>query len=404
MIFPDYRVCEIDLLLPLTPNTNIETQTMTNDNQFGVLFVDDEEKALKYFERAFKNDFQIFTAESAAKGRAILDDKNSDIGVLITDQRMPEEKGVELLKYARKNYPQITRMLTTAYSDLDDAIEAVNSGEILRYVTKPWDIQVLTTELRQAMQFFELRRERDQLMREKLSAWQRMKGVNRMRDILVMSSAFTLTKNALPAAQAFLEQIPFNASSNSSNPTFNHWEELKSDIQEMLAIAENLIRKINGDDSDSKASSVDVGELLKSASRLAGVEESLNIASEISASGIEINERLVEQMLKSLLAWLGQMPGSNKIVANIEDEQTNIRISLKIEGGTWGDTSLLNAPSDLLSAYLIGYHHGGLIQMEEVNGTDFIISITLPLEGATNEQTEFDLSWLDNVLVRFENW
>ncbi len=139
-------------------------------SEFGILFVDDEEQTVKYFSRAFSKEFTIYTASSAKEGMAILEEYADRIAILVTDQRMPEARGVELLKYARREYPNITRILTTAYTDLEDAIEAVNSGEILRYITKPWDLNALLLELRQSMQFFLLRRERDELMREKLSA------------------------------------------------------------------------------------------------------------------------------------------------------------------------------------------------------------------------------------------
>ena len=107
------------------------------DGKYSILFVDDEEKALKYFSRLFSDEFTILTAPDTEKAKAILQENHQDIGVLITDQRMPEETGVTLLKHAKDNYPNIIRLLTTAYSDLSDAIEAVNKGEILRYITKP---------------------------------------------------------------------------------------------------------------------------------------------------------------------------------------------------------------------------------------------------------------------------
>ena len=97
-----------------------------NEKKFSVLFVDDEEKALKYFSRLYSEDFDILTAASVAAAKEVLSEKADSIGVLITDQRMPEAKGVDLLNYAREQHPQIVRLLTTAYSDLNDAIEAVN--------------------------------------------------------------------------------------------------------------------------------------------------------------------------------------------------------------------------------------------------------------------------------------
>ena len=108
-----------------------------------VLYVDDEEMALKYFTRAFENTFPILTALNATDGYRLLEQNRERIGLVITDQRMPGEKGVQFLERARQLHPRAIRILTTAYSDLNVAIEAVNSGAIYKYVTKPWDIPQL---------------------------------------------------------------------------------------------------------------------------------------------------------------------------------------------------------------------------------------------------------------------
>jgi len=107
--------------------------------RFAVLYVDDEEKSLKHFTRAFQDQFRIFTAANAQDGLKLLEEHKDEIGLLMTDQRMPGEKGVWLLEKARQLRPRIIRLLATAYADMDAAIAAVNTGAIYKYVTKPWD-------------------------------------------------------------------------------------------------------------------------------------------------------------------------------------------------------------------------------------------------------------------------
>ena len=121
--------------------------------KFAILYVDDEEKSLKYFERAFGDDFRVFTAANAQDGFKLLELHADEIGLLMTDQRMPGEKGVWLLERARQLRPRILRILVTAYSDFDAAIAAVNSGAIYKYVHKPWDPPQLELTLRQALEF-----------------------------------------------------------------------------------------------------------------------------------------------------------------------------------------------------------------------------------------------------------
>jgi two-component system probable response regulator PhcQ len=142
--------------------------------KYAILYVDDEEKSLTNFTRAYGDDFRIFTATNAQDGLRLLEQHADEIGVLMTDQRMPAEKGVWLLERARQFRPRILRMLVTAYADMDAAIAAVNSGAIYRYISKPWDPPQLELTLRHALEFFMVQAERDQLLHEKMSVLRNM--------------------------------------------------------------------------------------------------------------------------------------------------------------------------------------------------------------------------------------
>lgn len=125
-----------------------------------VLFVDDETQALKYLPKALKHVCPVKTAASVREAVGILDESDK-VAVIITDQMMPEERGTALLAHARENYPHIVRILTTAYADLDSAIESINSGEIFRFIEKPWDLVMLEGIVREALE-----RYKDQLRPE----------------------------------------------------------------------------------------------------------------------------------------------------------------------------------------------------------------------------------------------
>src|SRR6266850_4928135 len=103
-------------------------QPLYDYKRFAVLYVDDEEKSLKSFARAFGDQFRILTAPSAQEGLKLLDAHKEEIGLLMTDQRMPGEKGVWLLERARQLQPGIIRILATAFADMEAAIAAVNTG------------------------------------------------------------------------------------------------------------------------------------------------------------------------------------------------------------------------------------------------------------------------------------
>lgn len=137
---------------------------MPDPNEPAVLFVDDEPKSIKYFTMAFGKDFPVMTAASVAEAETILDEAGCRIGVLITDQRMPVETGVQLLDRAKQRYPTIMRLLTTAYADLADAVAAVNKGEIHRYILKPWDIEGLRKDLRSTLDLHKQKRAEQDLI------------------------------------------------------------------------------------------------------------------------------------------------------------------------------------------------------------------------------------------------
>lgn len=117
-----------------------------------ILFVDDEQHEAKYFKRAFRAVFEIETADSVEAAISILRKKHDQIAVVISDQRMPKRPGLELLEYTHDKYPHIVRMLTTAYCDMDSAIDAINHAEVFRYIPKPWNLDQLEESLRLALE------------------------------------------------------------------------------------------------------------------------------------------------------------------------------------------------------------------------------------------------------------
>ena len=138
--------------------------------RYAILFVDDEANTRKYFRRLFGEKFRILEAEDGVEALVVFRQHANEIGIIVTDQRMPNETGVGFLSKIADDYPDIIKILSTAYSDIDAAIGSVNQGGIFRYMTKPWDIPQLEVTLRRAMEFFTVKRERDALLGAKMQA------------------------------------------------------------------------------------------------------------------------------------------------------------------------------------------------------------------------------------------
>lgn len=128
--------------------------TTPEPTKYAVLYVDDEEQALKYFRRGLEKYFRVLTASSAAQALAILEQENGSVGVVITDQRMPGKSGVGMLTEIREKWPAIIRILITAYTDIDSAIAAVNAGAVYKYINKPADFPLLRQVLEEAVNLY----------------------------------------------------------------------------------------------------------------------------------------------------------------------------------------------------------------------------------------------------------
>ncbi|NNB85592.1 response regulator [Corallococcus exiguus] len=121
-----------------------------------VLYVDDDALNLRVFDANFGQRFRIFRCSSPNEALALLEQRRLEIGVVLSDQRMPGMTGVELLERARTIAPDAKRMLVTAYADMQAVIDAVNRGQVTRYFVKPWDRAELLAALEDALKIARL--------------------------------------------------------------------------------------------------------------------------------------------------------------------------------------------------------------------------------------------------------
>lgn len=125
-----------------------------------ILYVDDEEMARKYFERFFGASRTVLTAAGMDEALELLRSGEDRIGIIVTDYRMPGKSGGDLLRQAAAEFPQVVRILLTAYADREVLLETVNTGEVFRIVEKPLDRERLEEALNQADELLNLREAR----------------------------------------------------------------------------------------------------------------------------------------------------------------------------------------------------------------------------------------------------
>jgi len=124
-----------------------------------MLVVDDEPDNLDLLYRTFRRNFNVFKAESGVKALEILAEEG-EVAVIISDQRMPEMKGTEFLSKTVPQFPNTVRIILTGFTDIEDLVDAINSGQVYKYITKPWDPNELKAVVERAAETYELLNQR----------------------------------------------------------------------------------------------------------------------------------------------------------------------------------------------------------------------------------------------------
>src|ERR671929_1007493 len=128
---------------------------------FKILIVDDEPANLRLLERLFRREYQVFAAPSGEEALRLLE--QHDVALLITDQRMPGMTGIELLKRTADTRPHMVRIILTGYTDVGALVEAINCGQVYKYVTKPWSNEDLRQTVVRAVEHYETSKARHEL-------------------------------------------------------------------------------------------------------------------------------------------------------------------------------------------------------------------------------------------------
>ncbi|MFN8438951.1 MAG: hybrid sensor histidine kinase/response regulator [Cytophagales bacterium] len=120
-----------------------------------LLYVDDEEKNLTSFRAVFRKDYEILLAKSAEEGYNVL--KENNVQIVVSDQRMPNETGVEFLEKISSEYPDVIRIILTGYSDYDAILDSINKAKVYKFVPKPWKKEEFKDLLDKAFELYNLR-------------------------------------------------------------------------------------------------------------------------------------------------------------------------------------------------------------------------------------------------------
>lgn len=185
-------------------------------SQATVLFVDDEENILKSIHRGLLDEpYKKKYASSGSEALAIIEQE--PIQVLVTDMRMPGMDGLALIRLVAEKKPDIVRIILTGYSHVSTLISAINTGQVFRYLTKPWRAETeFIPAVRQAIAFYQLRQERDEVVQKLKTSNLEMNKKNIEMNIKIKQNESLLTRQQehLQASREILsiitrEIVPF---------------------------------------------------------------------------------------------------------------------------------------------------------------------------------------------------
>jgi len=413
-------------------------ESLYDYKKFAVLYVDDEEKSLKYFARAFADEFRIFTAANAQDGFKLLEQHKDEIGLLMSDQRMPGEKGVQLLEKARQLRPRIVRILATAYSDMEAAIAAVNTGAIYKYVMKPWDPPQLEATLKRGLEFFIVQRERDELLTQKFSVLHNMMIADRVMSLGLLAAGMSHhIRNSLVAVKTFLDLAPAKLQEeninmgNLRNPEF--WEEYYQNVQGQVEKINSLLNELwtasekptfaFGDRVHLHEVIAEVLAKLKKNFADKNIRVENNVPDTLPTLSVDKPKfyRLFELLLKDEIVSLpagSQVKLSAQLATAGLDQTTEIEVQIRDNGPGLPQEALRlifdpfaarnDSPMEyginLMACYFIVHHHCGKIEARSESGDGTTFTLRLPTNPDQRSPVDENRDFLHKILLNERLW
>lgn len=300
-----------------------------------ILCVDDEVDNVEALERLLRKKYQILKATSGDEGLAIL--KENSVSLIISDQRMPKMTGVQFLNKSTAIRPDAIRILLTGYTDVESVIDAINSGQIYKYVTKPWDPRDLANTVDRAVEKFELRGELAEKNAQLEAALKELKSLDEAKNqfmilinhelktpLTVMLSYLQLMEDS----QLTEEQDKFLARIHTAALRLQN---LINDVLELVS-AETKLVKIH----PRKTASKDLFSGLEEALQDGMKEKGLKVKYELDAKSVKADEKIIRTVLTRILdnaVKFGEADTTINVKAEpMDDEMITVSVTNKGKG------------------------------------------------------------------------
>lgn len=364
-----------------------------------ILFVDDEEKTRKHFKKLFQRQFNILLAADGIEAMKIFQQEINQIGVIVTDQRMPNETGSEFLQKAALLKPNVIRILSTAYADVDAAIDSINKGGIYQYITKPWEMTELEVTLTRAAELYDLQSERDELNRQKMSSLQHLAATERIHSLAALAvfknSGLRHTARALQALVQIADQP--GATGVKSFEEAPRWSQIYSHHRHFLELANALIppdlsSHPTPDESRQVSAAAALQEACQADSRFQWTDNGLGGTT--WPGPLELTANITRRLLEGIGGILSQ---ADLLVAREVENGIELALSaLSLQHGLqplitpdFQDGLEKNRCLQITSAFLEWAHHGGTMEiLPDAASRTIILKLDLSSPGNVSDPWE----------------
>jgi signal transduction histidine kinase len=391
---------------------------------YPILYVDDEPYALETLRRQFKHDFTILTASSGAEGLEVLGSRA--VALVLSDQRMPDMAGTQFLARVRTTYPDTVRMLLTAYSDLESVVDAINLGNVCRYLTKPYDEREVRMAFREGIERYVLVKERDRLYAEKIETMKRVARANRLSAVGTLAAGLAHEiNNPLVPISTFLQMLP--AKRQAAKQDEEYWSTLYhvtlKEVQRIQGLIRQLLSyaKFTGESElkmelgDLNALLIHMAAFLEPQARSLGV--SIEVKGDPSLPPVRMDqERMKQVLLNLMLNGVQAMPSGGtltvstraltvKAVPHVEIRVMDTGIGIPPENLEKLFTPFFTTKGHegsglgLLACHQVVDEHRGTISVEsEVDRqTTFIVSV--PVDPPSYDRRRANRRWDDETPI-----
>lgn len=301
---------------------------MASKSKPRVLYVDDEQNNLNSFKANFRREYEVFTAISAQEGRQVMD--SEPIEIVVADQRMPGMTGVEFFESIVDEYPDCIRILLTGYADIEAVINAINKGQIYKFISKPWNEDTLRVAINNAKDIYDARQE----LKEKNESLQ--KAYDEL-DRFVYSVSHDL-RAPLVSIQGVIYLANQEVKDEKALEYFKMTKEMVDKLDEFI---HNIIDYYKSTHSGNMLEEIDFNKMLKDIASeyryhpaMENVELSYDVQGEVPFSSNEVKVRIIlNNLVSNAIKYKKEdFNGTHNVDVFVNTNADGVRIEVKDTG------------------------------------------------------------------------